>query len=199
MLSDRDIRAAVNRRDIVVEPMPRVVQPSSVDVTLGSALRVAKASTDWPKTVPGAGMPGKYWSGVDPTKANDDLWYDYPLNQGRLYVMSPGAFLLAHTAETVTLGPSHGAYIDGKSTLARNGLSVHVTAGFIDPGFHGQITLELANVAPWPLKLRLGMPIGQLVFHKMSSPVEQPYGRQALGSKYQGQMGATLARDRQED
>lgn len=131
---------------------------------------------------------------VDPTVANDDLWDTLDLFDGEEIRMPPGAFMLGHTLEKVTLGPCLGAYIDGKSTLARNGLSVHVTAGFIDPGFSGQITLELSNVAPWSLILKPGMLIAQLVIHRMSSAVQRRYGHAALGSKYLGQVGATLAR-----
>lgn len=191
MLSDRDLEGALDRGDMSVHPLRLPIQPSSVDLRLGNQLRVGSGS-------------GRI---VDPTQANDNAWINFdlhtyfvghawvdrPLERGE-FVMPAGAFVLGHTLEVVKLGPSLAAYVDGRSTLARNGLSVHVTAGFIDPGFEGQITLELSNVAPWPLLLKFGMPIAQLVVHRMSSPVRRPYGSPELGSKYQRQVGATLAR-----
>lgn len=197
LLSDIDISRAIQNGQLTIDPLPEVIQPSSVDLTLGPNLKVARGVQNSP---------------VYPTRANDHLWNEVSLPGRRelvsghyqpedfvyaahSYVMPPGAFVLGHTAEKVTLGRSVAAYIDGRSTLARNGLSVHVTAGFIDPGFSGQITLELQNVAPWPLVLSLGMPIGQLVLHRMSTMVHRAYGDKVLGSKYQGQDGATLARD----
>ena len=180
LLADRELREALRTARLVVTPLREPVQPSSLDLRLGNTLRR---------------FSGRGHHAIDPTVPNDDLWDTIGLEEGgAAYEMPAGAFILGHTYETVELAADLAAYVDGRSTLARNGLSVHVTAGFIDPGFRGQITLELVNVAPYSLLLKPGMPIAQLVVHEMSSKVERPYGDPRLGSKYQGQVGATLAR-----
>lgn len=178
MLADVDIERALRVGELVVDPLRLPIQPSSVDLRLGSQLRLSRPV----RRV------------VDPTIRNDDLWTTIELDDGGTYRMDPGEFALGHTMERIQLSRNLAAYIDGRSTLARNGLSIHVTAGFVDPGFEGQITLELQNIAPWPVLLRDGMSVGQLVLYRMSTAVRNPYGSREVGSKYQGQEGATLAR-----
>lgn len=176
LLSDRDIIDEIKAGRIGVDPFdPARVQPASLDVLLGSTLRVFPRGAT-----------------VDPFgPLPSDLSREVPTDG---YVMSPGEFLLGSTVETLSLPDDIAARLEGRSTLGRLGLTVHVTAGYIDPGFRGQITLEIANLGPWGLRLRAGQPIGQLVFERMSSPVERPYGSPGLGSRYQGQSGPTLAR-----
>lgn len=118
----------------------------------------------------------------------------YPIGGGCW--LNPGVFLLGHTAETIGLSPALAARLEGKSTLGRRGLVVHVTAGFIDPGFRGQITLELANLSADPVWLEAGMRVSQLSVYRLSSPAAVPYGSAALGSHYQGQSGPVPAHDR---
>lgn len=176
LLSDVDIRREVDAGRIVVDPFdPGRVQPSSLDVTLAATLRVPVAyrCVDLGGPIP------------------DDLTVEAPADT---YVLRPGEFVLGSTAETLTLPGDVASRLEGRSTLGRLGLAVHATAGYIDPGFSGQVTLEMSNVGPWPLVLRAGQDIGQLVFERMSSPVERPYGSPGLGSKYQGQRGPTPAR-----
>src|SRR5690349_4808797 len=107
------------------------------------------------------------------------------------WYLDPGRFLLGHTAESVQIPAHLVAQLNGKSSLGRLGLAIHITAGFIDPGFRGQITLELHNCSPTPIRLTPGMPIGQLVLMRLTEPAERPYGSAGLGSHYQGQTGAT--------
>ena len=109
-------------------------------------------------------------------------------------MLHPGEFVLASTYETVTLGPAVAARLEGKSSLGRLGLLTHSTAGFIDPGFSGHVTLELSNMATLPVKLWPGMKIGQLCFFQLTSPAEHPYGSVQYGSRYQGQRGPTPSR-----
>lgn len=110
---------------------------------------------------------------------------------GHDFIVNPGRFYLAHTAESVTIPAHLVAQLDGKSSLARLGLSIHQTAGWIDPGFTGQITLEIYNASAEPIWLLRGMPIGQLVLMRLTAPAERPYGHPAIGSHYQNQTGAT--------
>ena len=109
-------------------------------------------------------------------------------------MLHPGEFALASTYETITLGPAVAARLEGKSSLGRLGLLTHSTAGFIDPGFSGHVTLELSNMATLPVKLWPGMKIGQFCFFRLSSPAEHPYGSAQYGSRYQGQRGPTPSR-----
>lgn len=117
----------------------------------------------------------------------------WPAFEADLYWLRPGGFLLGHTTETVGIGEHLVGQLNGKSTLGRLGLAIHITAGFIDPGFRGQITLELFNSSADDIELAAGMAIGQLVVMRLSSPAERPYGHPDLGSHYQGQQGAVSA------
>lgn len=176
LLSDVDIHREVDAGRIVVDPFhPGRVQPSSLDVTLAETLRVPVdyRAVDFAESIP------------------DDLTVTAPTDA---YVLRPGEFIIGSTAETLTLPGDVASRLEGRSTLGRLGLVVHATAGYIDPGFRGQVTLEMSNVGPWPLVLRAGQDIGQLVFERMSSPAERPYGSPGLGSRYQGQRGPTPAR-----
>lgn len=176
LLSDRDIHAAIASGRIALDPWdPTQLQPSSVDVCLGEWLRVfePRDELDLRQPIPtGLTMP-------------------VPADG---FTLHPGEFALGATAEHLTLGDDIAARLEGRSSRGRLGLAAHVCAGFIDPGFTGEITLELSNVGPYPLVLGAGMPIGQLVFEVMSSPVDRPYGSDGLGSKYQHQRGPTAAR-----
>lgn len=107
------------------------------------------------------------------------------------YSLEPGAFVLATTKEYVSLSDSILGRLEGKSSIARLGLIIHTTAGFIDPGFEGEITLEIVNLSGRSYKLEAGQPIAQICFEELSSPCLRPYGSSGLGSHYQGQTGAT--------
>lgn len=177
LLSDRDIRAEVTADRLGIEPFDEsMVQPSSVDVRLDSLFRVFVNS--------------KY-THIDPKMQQDDLTTLVEPAEGEPFVLHPGEFVLGSTLEAITLPDDLAGRLEGKSSLGRLGLLTHSTAGFIDPGFSGHITLELSNVANLPITLWPGMKIGQLCLFRLSSPAEQPYGSSALGSKYQGQRGPT--------
>lgn len=180
LLSDRDIRSAINSGDLGIEPFePANIQPSSVDVRMDRFFRVFNNS--------------KY-THIDPKLQQDDLTSLVEVEEGEAFVLHPGEFVLASTLEKFTLPPNLAGRLEGKSSLGRLGLLTHSTAGFIDPGFSGYITLELSNVANLPMTLWPGMKVGQLALFRMSSPAEVPYGTGALGSKYQGQRGPTPSR-----
>lgn len=179
LLSDRDIRSNITRGDLGVRPLDHnLIQPSSLDVRLGDGLRVM--------------TPG------DPIETRNVLDYTVPVpfDEVEPFTLVPGQFVLAQTLENIELPDFLAAKLEGKSSLARLGLVVHATAGFIDPGFRGTVTLELSLCSPRPLTLYYGMKIGQLCFFAMSTPAERPYGTASLDSKYQGQIGATPSRYR---
>jgi len=177
LLSDRDIRAAIDSGSLGIEPYaPENVQPSSVDVRLDRFFRVFNNS--------------KY-THIDPKLQQDELTSLVEVEEGDAFVLHPGEFVLASTLEKFTLPDNLAGRLEGKSSLGRLGLLTHSTAGFIDPGFSGYVTLELSNVANLPMTLWPGMKVGQMAIFKMSSPAEVPYGSDALGSKYKGQRGPT--------
>ena len=180
LLSDRDIRAAIDSGSLGIEPYePGNVQPSSVDVRLDRFFRVFNNS--------------KY-THIDPTLQQDELTSLVEVEEGDAFVLHPGEFVLASTLEKFTLPDNLAGRLEGKSSLGRLGLLTHSTAGFIDPGFSGYVTLELSNVANLPMTLWPGMKVGQMAIFRMSSPAEVPYGTGSLGSKYQGQRGPTPSR-----
>lgn len=181
LLSDDGIHAALFSGELVIDPPPsaRLIQPASVDVRLGSAFRLFRH------------QPGAF---IDPDTSEPGLTELTTLSGHEVFVLEPGDFALGCTLETVTLSPAIAARLEGKSSLGRLGLVVHSTAGWIDPGFSGQITLELSNLSPLPVILRPGRPIGQLCVMRLSSPASRPYGSPELGSKYQGQCGPTPSR-----
>lgn len=177
LLSDRDIRAAIDSGHLGIEPYePKLVQPSSIDVRLDKYFRVFNST--------------KY-THIEPKEPMEELTTPVEVPDGQPFVLHPGEFVLASTLEAFTLPADLAGRLEGKSSLGRLGLLTHSTAGFIDPGFAGTITLELSNVANLPITLWPGMKVGQLALFKMSSPAEQPYGSGALGSKYKGQRGPT--------
>ena len=180
LLSDRDIRAAVADGRFVVEPWDAgLVQPSSVDVRLDRYFRVFNNSQ---------------YTHIDPAVQQDDLTALVEPKDDDPFVLHPGEFVLGSTLEVVTLPDDLAGQLEGKSSLGRLGLLTHSTAGFIDPGFSGHITLELSNVANLPIALWPGMKIGQLCLFRLTSPSENPYGSSAAGSRYQGQQGPTPSR-----
>ena len=180
LLSDRDILAEVHTGGILLEPWdPGMVQPSSVDVRLDKFFRV---------------FENHRYPSIDPAVEQPDLTRLIETPVDEPFVLHPGEFVLGSTYERVTLGAAVAARLEGKSSLGRLGLLTHSTAGFIDPGFSGHVTLELSNMATLPVKLWPGMKIGQLCFFQLSSPAEHPYGSSQYGSRYQGQRGPTPSR-----
>ena len=180
ILSDRDLRTELAAGRIIIEPFDEsCVQPSSIDIKVHHLFRVFRNHT--------AGI-------IDVKKDMTDLTelVDIPLDG--VFILHPGEFVLGSTLERVAVPNDLVARVEGKSSLGRLGLLIHSTAGFIDAGFDGHVTLELANVANLPITLYPGMKIGQISFMKMTSPAEKPYGSGAKGSKYQGQRGPTPSR-----
>ncbi|WP_076263329.1 dCTP deaminase [Intrasporangium flavum] len=181
LLSDKDIRAEVDAGRVVLDPWDEnMVQPSSVDVRLDKFFRL---------------FDNHKYPYIDPAAEQPELTRLVevgPEEEG--FVLHPGEFVLGSTLETVTLPDDLAARVEGKSSLGRLGLLTHATAGFVDPGFSGHVTLELSNVATLPIMLYPGMKIGQLCFFRLSSPSENPYGSGKYGSHYQGQRGPTASR-----
>src|SRR5438270_3421974 len=156
LLSDRDIRAAVDAGRLVLEPWdPELIQPSSIDVRIDRYFRVFNNSQ---------------YTHIDPAQQQDDLTTLVEPKGDEPFVLHPGEFVLGSTLEVVTLPDDVASRLEGKSSLGRLGLLTHSTAGFIDPGFSGHVTLELGNVATLPIKLWPGMKIGQLAFFQPTSP-----------------------------
>jgi dCTP deaminase len=156
-----------------------MVQPASIDVRLDRQFRV---------------FENHRYSHIDPAEDQPDLTRLVEVESDEPFVLHPGEFVLASTYEKVTLPDDIASRLEGKSSLGRLGLVTHSTAGFIDPGFSGHVTLELSNLATLPLLLWPGMKIGQLCMFRLSSPAEEPYGSAAAGSRYQGQRGPTASR-----
>ena len=180
LLSDRDIRAEIAAGRVGCEPFTEsMIQPSSVDVRLDKFFRV---------------FENHKYSVIDPSMEQPDLTREVIAEGDEPFILHPGEFVLASTYEVITLPDDIAGRLEGKSSLGRLGLLTHSTAGFIDPGFSGHITLELSNVANLPVKLFPGMKIGQLCLIKLSSPAEHPYGSEKYGSRYQGQRGPTASR-----
>ena len=180
LLSDRDIRAEIGDQRVVLEPYDEaMIQPSSVDVRLDRLFRV---------------FENHRYPHIDPAEDQPDLTREVEPLDDEPFILHPGEFVLGSTYEVITLPDDIAARLEGKSSLGRLGLLTHSTAGFIDPGFSGHVTLELSNVATLPIKLWPGMKIGQLCFFRLSSPSENPYGSAKYGSRYQGQRGPTPSR-----
>ena len=180
LLSDRDIKAEIDAGRVKVEPFNgAMIQPSSVDVRLDRFFRV---------------FENHKYSVIDPSIEQPDLTREVAVEANEEFILHPGEFVLASTYEIITLPDDIAGRLEGKSSLGRLGLLTHSTAGFIDPGFSGHITLELSNVANLPVKLFPGMKIGQLCLIKLSSPAENPYGSALYGSRYQGQRGPTASK-----
>lgn len=180
LLSDRDLVAELKSGELKLSPFePDLVQPSSIDVRLDRWFRV---------------FNNHLYTHIDPSVQQDDLTTLLEVPDGQPFVLHPGEFVLASTLEVVTLGVQLAARLEGKSSLGRLGLLTHSTAGFIDPGFSGHVTLELSNVAKLPMTLWPGMKIGQVCVFRLSSPAEHPYGTMICGSRYQNQRGPTASR-----
>ena len=180
LLSDRDILAEIHAKRILVDPYDEtMVQPSSIDFRLDRYFRV---------------FENHRYPHIDPAADQSDLTRMVEPVGDEPFILHPGEFVLGSTLEVVTLPDDLAARVEGKSSLGRLGLLTHATAGFVDPGFSGHVTLELANVATLPIKLYPGMKIGQLCFFRLSSPAEHPYGSAKYGSRYQGQRGPTPSR-----
>lgn len=179
LLSDRDLKAEIAAGRVGLDPFdPGMVQPSSIDVRLDRYFRV---------------FENHRYPHIDPAEEQPDLTRLVEADE-EAFILHPGEFVLASTYEVVTLPDDIAGRLEGKSSLGRLGLLTHSTAGFIDPGFSGHVTLELSNVATLPIKLWAGMKIGQLCLFRLSSPAEHPYGSAVYGSRYQGQRGPTPSR-----
>lgn len=184
LLSDKDLLLARERGDLVIDPWePELLQPASVDVRLDRWFRV---------------FDNTGYTHIDPSREQKLLTRLVEVAREDSFVLHPGEFALACTLETVTLSDSLAARLEGKSSLGRLGLLTHSTAGFIDPGFSGQVTLELSNAATLPIVLWPGMRVGQLCVMSMTSSVQRPYGAGASGSRYHGQHGPTASRSWQD-
>ena len=180
LLSDGDLRKEIESRRLVLDPWDvEMLQPSSVDIRLDRYFRVFQNSR---------------YTHIDPAQQQDELTTPVETPDGESFVLHPGEFVLGSTFERVGLPDDLAGRLEGKSSLGRLGLLTHSTAGFIDPGFTGHITLELSNVANLPITLWPGMKIGQLCLFRLSSPAERPYGSEGVGSRYQGQRGPTPSR-----
>ena len=176
-MSDRSLREALAAGRIIIDPLDdAMIQPSSIDVRLHHMFRVFRNHT--------AGV-------IDVKKDMTGLTELVEIPADGVFMLHPGEFVLGSTMERVALPNDLVARIEGKSSLGRLGLVIHATAGFIDAGWDGHITLELSNVATLPITLYTGMKIGQISFFQMTTPADNPYGTSALGSKYRGQVGPT--------
>jgi len=180
LLSDRDIKAEIDAGRIGLEPYaPEMIQPSSVDVRIDRYFRL---------------FDNHKYPYIDPAEDQPELTRLIEIPHDEPFILHPGEFVLGSTYEKVSLADTIAARLEGKSSLGRLGLLTHSTAGFIDPGFTGHVTLELSNVATLPIKLWPGMKIGQLCFFQLSSATERPYGSSQYSSRYQGQRGPTASR-----
>lgn len=181
VLSDRTIKEEIARGRIIIEPLDlSCIQPASVDVHLDRKLLVFRT---W-----------RYPFYIDVKKNTEDLTELVEMEEDVPFFLQPGEFVLASTLESITLPDDIVARLEGKSSLGRIGLLIHSTAGYVDPGWSGHLTLELSSVAKLPITLYYRMKIGQISFINLTSAVEKPYGSEALGSKYQGQVEPTASR-----
>ncbi|MFG2359363.1 dCTP deaminase [Streptomyces sp. NPDC048521] len=180
LLSDRDLHEAITDGRLGVTPYDReMLQPASIDVRLDRSFRV---------------FENHRYAHIDPAIEQPDLTRLVEPDEGEAFVLHPREFVLASTYERVRLPDDLAARLEGKSSLGRLGLVTHSTAGFIDPGFEGHVTLELSNLATLPILLWPGMKVGQLAVFQMTGPAEFPYGSVERGSRYQGQRGPTASR-----
>ena len=180
ILSDKTIREEIDAGRIVIEPLDKdCIQPSSVDLHLDRYFRVFLNHT---------------MRVIDVKEDQEELTELVEIGEDDSFVLHPGEFVLGSTSERVTLPTDLVARLEGKSSLGRLGLLIHSTAGFVDAGWDGHLTLELSNVANLPIALYPGMKIGQISFLRMTTPADAPYGSAAVGSKYQGQRGPTPSR-----
>ena len=180
VLSDRTIKRLLEEGRIGIDPYDEaLLQPSSVDVRVDRFFRV---------------FHNARYPFIDVKEPQEELTELVEIGDDQPFILHPGEFVLGSTLERIQLPDDLVARLEGKSSLGRLGLLIHSTAGFVDPGWDGHVTLELSNVANLPITIYYGMKIGQLSFVQLSEPAEQPYGSDALGSKYQGQQGPTPSR-----
>jgi dCTP deaminase len=180
VLSDRTIRREIEAGNIEIDPLADgAIQPASVDLRLGSQFRVFRNSR-----VPFIDVKEEY----------PDLTELVTVEGDQPFILHPGEFALAVTYERVRLPDTIVGRLEGKSSLGRLGLLVHSTAGYVDPGWNGALTLELSNVANLPIALYARMKVSQISFLRLTEPAEHPYGSKEAGSKYQGQEGPTPSR-----
>ncbi len=180
VLSDKSIRDEIASGRISISPFdPADVQPASVDLHLNDKVLVFRNSTS---------------PFIDLRREVPDLNEMVEIKDDQPFILHPGEFVLGNTLERITLSDAIVARLEGKSSLGRIGLLIHSTAGFVDPGWDGNLTLELSNVSRLPLTLYKGMPIGQISFQYLSTPAENPYGSKPLRSRYQGQTEPTASR-----
>jgi dCTP deaminase len=186
LLSNRGMEEEIDRHSIFIQPYhDELIQPASYDVTLGPDFKLQMQLDN-------EDLQSEIY--MDPREDCGNLFTDVYVPKGAEFILQPGAFALGSTHETVALGSNITARLEGKSSLGRLGLIIHATAGFIDPGFDGQITLELSNVGTIPILLIPGMKIGQLSFWKLPEPTTLIYGSRFAHSHYQNQAGPTTSR-----
>ena len=180
ILSDVSLREALANGRIVIDPLDEsCIQPSSIDLHVDNLFRVFRNDTT------------PY---IDPKENQEDLTELVEIPEGRAFILHPGEFVLGSTLERVQQADDLVSRLEGKSSLGRLGLLIHSTAGFVDAGWDGYLTLELSNVANLPIAIYPGMKIGQISFMQMTTPASEPYGSTSKGSKYQGQRGPTPSR-----
>lgn len=181
VLSDRTIKEEIDKGRIIIDPLiPNCIQPASVDVHLDKKLLAFK--------------PQRHPTYIDVRRSMDRLHEPVELNEDEAFFLNPGELVLASTLESVTLPDDIVARLEGKSSLGRIGLLVNSTAGYVDPGWQGNLTIEISNVAKLPITLYYKMKIGQLSFLRLTSPVDRLYGAAELDSRYQGQTEPTASR-----
>ncbi len=181
VLSDRTIKEELAKGRIIIAPLdPSCIQPASVDIRLDRKLLVFRT---W-----------RYPYYIDVRENLEDLTEMVELDEDKPFFLQPGEFVLASTLESISLPDDIVGRLEGKSSLGRIGLLIHSTAGYVDPGWQGHLTMELSNAAKLPITLYCGMRIGQISFLRLSSPAERVYGTEGLGSKYQGQTEPTASR-----
>jgi dCTP deaminase len=180
VLSDRTIARSLEEGRIVIDPYDAsLLQPSSVDVRVDNLFRVFRNNR---------------YPFIDVKQPQEELTELVEVERDTPFILHPGEFVLGSTLERIGLADDLVARLEGKSSLGRLGLLIHSTAGFIDPGWDGHVTLELSNVANLPITIYPGMKIGQISFMQMTEAAETPYGASAIGSKYKGQRGPTASR-----
>ena len=180
ILSDRDILDQIARGRLTIDPFDEaMVQPASVDLRLDRSFRVFRNTR---------------YTHIDPRQQQDELTDLLMVDEDEPFVLHPGEFVLGSTLERVALPDDLVARLEGKSSLGRLGLLIHSTAGYVDPGWDGYLTLELSNVANLPITIYPGMKIGQISFFRLTTPAAAPYGSAGVRSKYQGQRGPTPSR-----
>lgn len=173
LLSDKSIKEAIAKGKIAIKPyFEDCVQPSSIDIHLDSKFLLFNKAQH---------------AVIDLRQKQDELMTPVEIKDSEPFILHPGEFVLGSTLESLRLPNNIAGRIEGKSSLGRLGLLIHSTAGYIDPGWEGNLTLELSNVSPLPITLYYKMKIGQISFTQMTTPVDRPYGSKGLGSHYQGQ------------